>query len=137
EVGVHLPDIVAHRREVLSDVSSHTPPRAALDVRHSSVSCGQGCSLRTNPVMTSAPFSRYSMCSFHRQTSEHSEVVSCLRVLKIRQRVWPLIFHVPCLSCESTMACSVPFGRTCCDQCASSVMTLPMICARISRAERR
>src|SRR5919202_5643225 len=58
-------------------------------------------------------------------------------MVSVRQRVCPLIVHVPCLSCETTMECSVPSGRKCCDQCASSVTTLPMICARISRAERR
>src|SRR5215471_276132 len=58
-------------------------------------------------------------------------------MLRVRHRVFPLIFHVPCLSCERTIECSVPSGRKCCDQCVSSVITWPMILARISWADRR
>src|SRR5262245_57201993 len=105
--------------------------RAARAVRG-----GQRHSLRTNPSMTVTPCSRYSMRSFHIQTSEQVVVVFPRRV-RVRHRVSPSMCHVPCRSRERAIACSVPSGRKCCDQCVSSVMTLPMILARISWADRR
>src|SRR5215831_3569001 len=92
--------------------------------------------LRTNPSMTVTPCSRYSTRSCHIQTSEQAVVVFPRRV-RVRHRVSPSMCHVPCRSRERAMACSVPSGRKCCDQCVSSVKTLPMILARISWADRR
>src|SRR5712692_4791218 len=95
----------------------HASTRAARVMRG-----GQRHSLRTNPSMTVTPCSRYSTRSFHIQTSEHAVVVFPRRV-RVRHRVSPSMCHVPCLSRERAMECSVPSGRKCCDQCVSSVMT--------------